>query len=85
MGHCECGSMKGAEAADDDDPGLDFTSCSFDALKALHTDPSRLQLPYPNVQPCDNLDAYESSKRASRYIIAKRMNNIFPHIILHVL
>ena len=45
-----------------DDPSLDFTSSSFDALKALHTDPSKLQLPYPSVQPADNLDAYESSK-----------------------
>ena len=44
------------------DSSLDFTSSEFDPLKALHTDSSKLQLPYPNVQPCDNLDAYESSK-----------------------
>ena len=47
----------------DVDPSLDFASSSFDALKVLHTDPSNLHLPCPSVQPCDNLDAYESSKR----------------------
>ena len=50
------------EGEDGGDPSLDFTSSSFDALKALHTDPSKLQLPYSSVQPADNLDAYESSK-----------------------
>ncbi len=54
--------VKLAMQKEERDPSLDFTSSSFDALKALHTDPSRLQLPYPTVQPCDNLDAYESSK-----------------------
>ena len=48
--------------AGEGDPSLDFTSFDFDALKALHTDPSRLQLPCPSVQPYDNLDAYESGK-----------------------
>ena len=52
----------GVSEDDDGDHSLDFTSSSFDALKALHTDPSQLQLPYPTVQPCDNLDAYQSSK-----------------------
>lgn len=50
------------EPETDSDPSLDFTSPSFDALKALHTDPCKLQLPFPSVQPCDNLDAYESGK-----------------------
>ena len=48
--------------AGEGDPSLGFTSSDFDALKALHTDPSKLQLPCPNVQPYDNLDAYESGK-----------------------
>ena len=56
--------MQSASEDDDGDHSLDFTSSSFDALKALHTDPSQLQLPYPTVQPCDNLDAYQSSKGA---------------------
>ena len=46
----------------DEASGLDFTSSDFDALKVLHTDPRALQLPFPNVQPCDNLDAYESGE-----------------------
>ena len=53
--------MQSAGEDDDGDHSLDFTSAGFDALKALHTDPSQLQLPYPTVQPCDNLDAYQSS------------------------
>ena len=54
--------VKTVEPKVDSDPSLDFTSPSFDALKALHTDPCKLQLPFPRVQPCDNLDAYESGK-----------------------
>ena len=39
------------------DPTLDFTSPSFDPLKALYT--SDLNPPYP-VRPLDNLAAYDS-------------------------
>lgn len=54
------------EAVEISDPSLDFTSPSFDALKVLHTDPCKLQLPFPSVQPCDNLDAYESGKTTDK-------------------
>ena len=56
------GAQEGTATASAADPSLDFTSSRFDPLKVLHTDPSILQLPYPNVQPCDNLDAYESGQ-----------------------
>lgn len=44
------------------DPSLDFLSPQFDPLKALSTNPSKILLPCPQVQPCDNLEVYKSGK-----------------------
>ncbi len=38
---------------------LDFLSPQFDPLRALATSPSKIQLPCPDVRPCDNLRMYE--------------------------
>ena len=42
---------------------LDFLSPKFDPLKVLTTNPSKVQLPYPDVQPCDNLQMYAAGTR----------------------
>ena len=42
------------------DPLLDFLSPEFSAEKALVSSPSRIRLPCPEVQPCDNLGHYTS-------------------------
>lgn len=42
------------------DPALDFLSSTFRPEQALVCSPSRLHLPCPDVQPCDNLDTYSS-------------------------
>ena len=42
---------------------LDFLSPEFSAEQALVCSPSRIQLPCPEVQPCDNLDHYSSVVR----------------------
>ncbi|CAI8026130.1 Small nuclear ribonucleoprotein Sm D-like protein [Geodia barretti] len=47
------------------DPSLDFLSSQFSAEKALVTSPSKIQLPYPEVQPCDNLEQYASVVRGT--------------------
>lgn len=44
------------------DPTLDFLSLSFDPVKALQSSPSKVLLPHPSVQPCDNLQAYTSGR-----------------------
>lgn len=44
------------------DPELDFLSVSFDPSKVLQTSPSKVVLPHPSVQPCDNLQAYTSGQ-----------------------
>ncbi len=41
-----------------DDLSLDFLSPQFDPLKALTASPSEIQLPCPEVPPCDNLVMY---------------------------
>ena len=45
------------------DPALDFLSPEFSAEKALASSPSRICLPCPEVQPCDNLGHYSSVVR----------------------
>ena len=54
--------MAGEEAGSSSKPPaeLDFLSPSFSAEQALVCSPSRLQLPCPEVQPCDNLEHYSS-------------------------
>ena len=47
------------------DPSLDFLSSQFSAEKALVTSPSEIQLPCPEVQPCDNLQQYASVVRGT--------------------
>ena len=42
---------------------LDFLSPAFSAEQALLSSPSRIHLPCPEVQPCDNLDHYSSVVR----------------------
>ena len=49
-----------------DDVTLDFLSPQFDPARALHADPTALRLPCPDIQPCDNLDAYDSVMRGVR-------------------
>lgn len=64
------------------EPALDFLSTEFDAERALHSDISKLDLPYPNVKPCDNLQAYESlvngTKRHSEPSEASRVQTEAP-------
>lgn len=48
------------EADGSNDPALDFLSLSFDPVKVLQTPPSKLSIPHPTVQPCDNLHTYTS-------------------------
>ncbi len=43
----------------EDDSSLDFLSPQFDPLKALTSNPSKIQLPCPEVPPCDNLVMYD--------------------------
>ena len=43
-----------------EDGALDFLSSEFSPKKALLFSPSKLQLPCPRVEPCDNLDSYLS-------------------------
>ena len=43
-----------------EDGALDFLSPEFSPQKALLFSPSKLQLPCPRVEPCDNLDSYLS-------------------------
>ena len=45
------------------DSSLDFLSPQFSAEKALDSSPSRIQLPCPEVPPCDNLEQYASVVR----------------------
>lgn len=45
------------------DPALDFLSPKFCPEQALVCSPSRIHLPCPEVQPCDNLDIYSSVVR----------------------
>ena len=45
------------------DERLDFLSPDFSAEEALQSNPSRIQLPCPEVAPCDNLDQYASLAR----------------------
>lgn len=47
----------------DDDGVLDFLSPAFSAEQALLSSPSKIQLPCPEVQPCDNLEQYSSVVR----------------------
>ena len=42
------------------DSALDFLSPQFCPEQALASSPSRIRLPWPEVQPCDNLDVYSS-------------------------
>lgn len=53
-------------AEKDEDVALDFLSPQFDPARALHADPSAVWLPCPDIQPCDNLDAYDSVMRGVR-------------------
>lgn len=53
-------------AEKDEDVALDFLSPRFDPVRALHADPSAVRLPCPDIQPCDNLDAYDSVMRGVR-------------------
>ncbi len=50
------------------DPSLDFLSPQFDPLRALQTSPSKLRLPYPAAQPCDNLQIYQSVVKGTRRV-----------------
>ena len=54
--------------SNDEDPALDFLSVSFDPLKALQISPSKVGLPHPTVQPCDNLEAYTSGMYGHTHI-----------------
>ena len=45
------------------DERLDFLSPDFSAEEALQSNPARIQLPCPEVAPCDNLDQYASLAR----------------------
>ena len=47
-----------------EDEELDFLSPKFDPLKVLTTSPSKLELPCPDVQPCDNLQMYNAGINA---------------------
>ena len=48
--------------------GLDFLSGEFDPLRALQAPPDRVALPCPSVQPCDNLDMYDSLMKGTRKV-----------------
>lgn len=52
-----------ASFGDAPDPALDFLSSNFCPEQALVCSPSRIHLPCPEVQPCDNLDVYSSVVR----------------------
>lgn len=54
------------EQAEDEEPCLDFLSPQFDPVRALHADPADVHLPCPDIQPYDNLDAYDSVMRGVR-------------------
>lgn len=54
------------EQAEDEEPCLDFFSPQFDPVRALHADPADVHLPCPDIQPYDNLDAYDSVMRGVR-------------------
>ena len=51
---------------DPDDASLDFLSPDFDPQRVLAVSPSKVQLPCPSVQPCDNLDTYDSIMLGTR-------------------
>lgn len=48
-----------------EDKALDFLSPEFCPEQALASSPSKLRLPCPHVQPCDNLDTYMSIMRGT--------------------
>ena len=48
-----------------EDRALDFLSPEFCPEQALASSPSKLRLPCPHVQPCDNLDTYASIMRGT--------------------
>ena len=52
--------------AEKEEPCLDFLSPQFDPMRALHADPADVHLPYPDIQPYDNLEAYDSVMRGVR-------------------
>lgn len=57
------------------DPALDFLSPAFCPQQALEFSPSRIRLPCPEVQPCDNLDHYSSVVRGlSRKLAAPALS-----------
>ena len=64
------------------EPALDFLSPEFDAERALHSDIAKLKLPFPNIKPCDNLQAYESlvngTKRQSDPPETSRVQPVHP-------
>ena len=66
---CNCtASIYGTHMAqaENEESCLDFLSPQFDPMRALHADPADVHLPYPDIQPYDNLEAYDSVMRGVR-------------------
>lgn len=60
---CASNRMQQESDSSSRDSRLDFLSPEFSAEQALVCSPSKIQLPCPEVQPCDNLEHYASVVR----------------------